>query len=677
MGRRRPIDRVNWRLYRRAWLLPALAFVLVLGTSFAPQRTPDSPLPPSFTNEQASELIDRAAAFSKRFPDRRPGTPGAIDAGQWLRDQLRDAGLTATTVPATTTRPTSGDSVGIANVEAVLPGRTRETVVVLAHRDNLGSEQRGGDPIGTLSLVQLAEDLAATRDRRRTFLLVSTDAATINGAGARALAERLQRRRGSIVAIVSLERPGSGGRTNWVPFLPAGDYVPPLGLTQAARDAVVAEGGDAGQPSILSQLLRLSVPTTLFGHGPLVEAGLPAVTISGGYERSDSARLSPTPTSVGDAVRSLQRALGTLDSVDTLQSAGKTYVSTSQRVYRGWALKILIASLLLPVWFAAADMLLRHRRSWNIAATVGTAARAVMAGLFGLITLWLTSSIGLLPGSADRPPMPASVDSLPVVGLMVWVVLAGAGWLLARGPDWRRARAAGRDSADLAVALLAGCVLCAVMLASSPYSVLLFVPALHLWLVLASRLVYSTPATAGTWGAGLLSPLASVLALGAASDTGIRAPIYALELVASRSVPAGVTLPAAALSGLGLLVLLASFGRVGAPALPAVRRTAQGLEARAVLTAIAGLRHLPRDAARARARQRARSRRARPIAALPGAGRGPRSGASGGPSGQPARRGPVRGRRARATPRSTRSSSRARPRTPEPGSTNTDRSSRT
>lgn len=605
MGRRRPIDRVNWRLYRRSWLLPALALVVVLATSFAPDRTPDSPLPPSFTNEEAAGLIAEADRFSDRFGDRRPGSPGAIDAAQWIRDELRDEGFRATTVPATTTHPRSGRPVGIANVEAVLPGRTRDTVVVLAHRDNLGRDADGsGDPVGTVSLLQLAKDLAATRDRRRTFMLVSTDAATLNGAGARALAERLHRRAAPVVAVIALDRPGSGGRNPWVPLAPAGRHVPPLGLAQAARDAVLAEGGDAGQPSVLAQMLRLSMPVTLFEHGPLVARGLPAVTIAGGDERDGARQARPSATDLGDSVRSVQRVLGTLDAVDALQSAGKTYVSSPRRVYRGWALKIFVASLLLPVWLVANELLLRHRRSWNVAAAVGTVARAAMAGLFALVALWTCAALGLLPGGEDRPPMPAAIDVVPVLGLGVWMVFAGAGWLLARGPDWRRPHAAGRDVADIAVALLAGCVLASAVLATSPYTVLLLAPALHAWLVLASRLAYSAPATLAVWAAGLAAPIAAVAAVGASTGTGAGALPYTAELVASRSIPAATTMPVSALCGIGLLVLVAAFGRVGAPALPGVRRVLRS-DPRAVWQL------LPRPS-RPALRQ-ATTRRARPV----------------------------------------------------------------
>ena len=82
MGRRRPVDFVSWRLYRRALLVPVLALLILLVTSFRADVPVQGALPPTLANEQAATLLQDAAEFDERFDDRRPGTRDAIDSWQ-------------------------------------------------------------------------------------------------------------------------------------------------------------------------------------------------------------------------------------------------------------------------------------------------------------------------------------------------------------------------------------------------------------------------------------------------------------------------------------------------------------------------------------------------------------------------------------------------------------------
>jgi hypothetical protein len=342
---------------------------------------------------------------------------------------------------------------------------------------------------------------------------------------------------------------------------------------------VDAEGGDPSLGGLTAQLSRLAAPVTLREHGQLLERGLPAITITAG---DDQLRASgddkPSAASVGAGVRAVQRLVGTLEQVDQLQSAGKTWISTDRRVYRGWALKIFIASLLIPVWVAAVDMLVRHRRGWNLALAVGTAARAMLAGVIAVATLWLLGLVGLLPASSDRPPNPGAIDDVRVFAMLVWLLVVVAGWLLARGPDWRRQRLASRRSAigpdtpELVVTLVGLVIVSVLALAVSPYAVLFIAPALHLWICIPSwRVVFSPARATALWCAGFIGPMLTLLAVGARADSGLGTGWFAVQLMQSRTVPPMLSLLIGAGGGLCLLLLVSARGRVAYPALPVIR----------------------------------------------------------------------------------------------------------
>jgi hypothetical protein len=259
--------------------------------------------------------------------------------------------------------------------------------------------------------------------------------------------------------------------------------------------------------------------------------------------------------------------------VDTLQSAGKTWVASGDRVYRGWALKLLVACLLLPAWVGASSMLVRHRREWNVGAAIGSCLRAMLAALVSLMALWSLSGLGLMPDFSDTPPTPDAVANVHVGAMLVWIAITAGAWLLARGPDWRRAPHSVSDShADVAVAVAMGCVIGGLLLASNPYAVVLLAPALHAWLLLNSRRVHGARPVALVWSLTLIGPAIAVLVISTAFDLGAQSPWYLLELIRARALAASTLLPLAAAAGLACFVLVAGLGRTAQPALPTLRR---------------------------------------------------------------------------------------------------------
>src|SRR4051812_26933522 len=133
--RRGSVERpVNGRLYRSAFLLVTLPLLLAALTVVRPTPLQRPILPPAFDETTAREL---AAELVTRHPLRVPGTPGAARAAAWFREQLRPYRLPTRVDTWSETVPGLG-RVRLRNIAAVVPGQSTDTILVVAHRDDVG-----------------------------------------------------------------------------------------------------------------------------------------------------------------------------------------------------------------------------------------------------------------------------------------------------------------------------------------------------------------------------------------------------------------------------------------------------------------------------------------------------------------------------------------------------------
>src|SRR3954471_1826086 len=140
--RRRPrpgsLERpVNGPLYRGTWLLLGLPLLVLAFSVARPAALAPPPLPPAFDGESALGL---ATDLANNFPDRRPGTEGDARAATWLREQLAPYGLVTRTERFSAVVPGVGRR-RFTNLVTIVPGRSPQRIVVMAHRDDDGTGQ--------------------------------------------------------------------------------------------------------------------------------------------------------------------------------------------------------------------------------------------------------------------------------------------------------------------------------------------------------------------------------------------------------------------------------------------------------------------------------------------------------------------------------------------------------
>src|SRR5437588_5412875 len=218
--RRRPrpgsLERpVNGRLYRGTWLIVGLPLLILAFSVARPQPLPAPQLPPAF---DASATAALAEDLSGNYPNRFPGSVGALQAVSWFRNQLTPYGLTTTAEAFTAVAPGLG-RLKLENLLTRVPGKSPETILVMAHRDDDGTGKGANDNAsGTAALIELARIYAVPRASSaarltpaHTLLFLSTDGGAFGGLGAAHFLAHAPER-GDIAAVTDLEPIAGSGR---------------------------------------------------------------------------------------------------------------------------------------------------------------------------------------------------------------------------------------------------------------------------------------------------------------------------------------------------------------------------------------------------------------------------------------------------------------------------------
>jgi hypothetical protein len=526
-------------LYRATFLVVVLPLVVLAFSvvRLAPLAAPV--LPPNFDGDATRAL---ATELSDHFPDRSPGGSGSLRAAEWFRDQMRQYGLRVHPDRWTARVPGIG-SARLENLWAVAPGQSRDAIVVMAHRDDTGAGPGANDNAsGTAALVELARGYALSAApsagvrTAHTIVFLSTDGGAFGGLGALRFAEHPPFR---IAATVNLDAIAGSGEPR-VEIAGDSPRSPAAALVETAARRVQEQGQPAVRPSVLGQLIDLGFPFTLYEQGPFVGRGIPAITLTTAGARPpdaftdrSSALSTPRLTAIG---RATQQLIGSLDQGAELAQGTTTYVWFDDRIVRGWAIELTLFALLLPFVVAVVDLFahLRRRRIPLLPAVRSLRSR-VLLWLFAGLAFYTFRAFGAWPSGEARPPSPATrvAGDWPVLTLTGLALVILVGWSFARvrlRP--RRPVSVEEELAGDTAALLGLAVVALLVLATNPYALVFFVPALHAWLWLPQMRGRPPAARFVVLLLGLAGPALLVLSLALRFGLGFDAPWYLAELAA-------------------------------------------------------------------------------------------------------------------------------------------------
>ncbi|HTY96086.1 MAG TPA: hypothetical protein VMB91_03530 [Solirubrobacteraceae bacterium] len=481
---------LNGRIYRAAFV----PFLLALGVAAFSLGARPGPLRSNLAPDafQGSSAMARLNDLARAFPSRRPGGPSDQLLARMVAQNIEALGGTAGGGFAVHTYSFGAQTIEgertLTNVVAVRPGSTSATpIVIVAHRDAARGPAKA-ELSATAALLELAR-VFASRDTQRTIVLASTSGGSGGDAGVARLRSELPDSMDAAIVLGDLG--GTVVRRPMVVPYSDGEGSAPLVLARTVEDAIKDQAViEPGAPSALGQLVHLMVPLSVGEQGVLDREGVPAVLVGVSGERGPSRNEPVNGERLETMGRSVLSAVDALDAAPDVTQARQNGIVLQRQQMPQWAVRLLVLMLIVPVLVTAVDGLARVRRwglqparwaTWTLSCAVPFALTALLTRLLGLSGL-----LGPVPGG---PVLPAGLGfgGGAAAGLLLLVACFAMSWF-GWGAVTRRAGWGTRPDPEVGglSTVLVAVVLSVVVWVVNPYTALLLVPALHVWLLLAA-----------------------------------------------------------------------------------------------------------------------------------------------------------------------------------------------
>jgi hypothetical protein len=556
---------IDFRLYRFGLLaVPVAAIVAMFSLRGVPSPLPEGIPPDAF---DPSSAVPLARELAEQAPYPTPGSTADEVLGERVKADF-SAIEGATVSEQRFDGSFKGEDVQLRNLIATLPGDSARQIALVAPRDVARGSGAVTSTAATAAMLEIALSFSGS-SHRKTLVFVSTDGSSIGALGAKRFV-RDYSHAGLLDAAIVLSQPAVERPTP--PLVIPWSAGPESTASQLAdtAHATVSDETDvpAGDEGPLSDLFRLALPAGLGEQGPLVEAGLPAVRLSGAGELPlEPSKDTPEQFSADSYARFGRAALSLILSLDVATGAvehGPTgHIGVAGNLLPGWTIAMLALALLLPVALAAGTGLL---------AATSSPAEAVRAVLWGalralpflgaLLLLGGAALVGLMP-SPDFPfdPRTAGVGvkgAITVVAALLLYCAVAFFLRPLRPPPPRLAPAASPATLLLAVVAALG------VWALNPYLALLVAVGLHVWLAAAGAAGDRLRATVLVL-VGFLPLVVLVADLASHFDAGLAVWQDLLLMLADGQIGPGLALLGSVLAGCAVALVAAVAGRRGRP----------------------------------------------------------------------------------------------------------------
>ncbi|MCX8032350.1 MAG: hypothetical protein N3B14_02995 [Thermoleophilia bacterium] len=417
--RRRLVDRV------RQWRKIAYAFCSALFL-FAGSVVFLSISSPSFSVELASgpTFFDAARAFrtaegmSQYYPERALEAPDAQGVVEWILEKLPDRGMADIDV---FTAPLGDRKVTLRNVAVILPGSSRETIVIAAPRDTppVVKVEPLSYSTGTAVLLELIQ-VFSSRPHQKTLVFLSTEDSTTGGLGI----DRYLTTSGAaedVLAILSFQGLGKE-RSRFLSAGVTGAQTAAPGWYVQLVSRVLAEVGlDLKIPGLLSQAADHALAISEGDQVAGLSRGIPSLHL---YDEGPG---QPTAAGLITQGEAIERLILSLDATaEVPRDPTSALLLRSGRYLTAGAVTFLGVLMLLPSLFVAAiwafssrvtlRTLLRHLRNL---ASFGLPAVLTLGLMYGL------AAGGLIPMYKFQVPTGVGPSTDPRLAPTLILLLVG------------------------------------------------------------------------------------------------------------------------------------------------------------------------------------------------------------------------------------------------------------
>ena len=502
---------VDPRIYRLAFA-PALVALVILMFSVEPIPEPVR-APETFAADfDGRRATTTARKIAEETPARTPGSEGDAATADEVAERFTriEAGkVTEAEFDGTF----DGEGVELRNVMLTLPGNSPRTIVVVAGRDSPTEPGAASSAAATGILLEMADELGRT-SHEKTIVLLSAGGLSEGATGVREFLETYPTL-DEVDGVVAIARPGaSDGAPPHLLSWSAGAESTSAQLVETGKLALAEETELApGQGGFLGGVFRLAFPSGLGPEAVAIEEGIDAIGISGAGERNLPASQDDVEsldedamTTIGNTAMALVLAL---DTSGELTHGPGVHLTLAGNLIPGWALALLILTLIAPAIAASIDGMARaaRRREPALGSLLWALSRA-LPFLAALLAAYLLALVGLAPD----PSFPFDpgiygfgwrAAGVLVALTAVFVAVAVLVRPLSRPPKPLRETLATGLGVVASVALLG-------LWLVNPYLALLCVPLGHVWL-LGAR-----PATAASVAGTLVGIVVSLVPLAVA-----------------------------------------------------------------------------------------------------------------------------------------------------------------
>ena len=302
-----------------------------------------------------ADALSELRALAERHPRRRAGSSGDGALADDVAGELRRAARGMVIRRRVESGDTPDGRRRLVEVEATLPGPPGAELVVVAHRDSVRADARA-ELSGTAAMIELARAIGRGRPQR-TVRFVSVSGGSGGGlAGATRVARRLDPARVRAVLVLGdLATPGPSGapaRGYVVPWSnDTGGMAPPV-LQRTATLALRREGVTGVRTPLLgAQVVRQALPATTGEQGEFLQAGVPAVTLTGVRTTPETGTAVSAARMAGFG-RAALRIVQALDPPGAQVGTPRTRLEVLGRELPLWVLRLALLVVLAPALVA-------------------------------------------------------------------------------------------------------------------------------------------------------------------------------------------------------------------------------------------------------------------------------------------------------------------------------------